>query len=74
MARRRSLTGVQQAGVRLGLTLEALANTDRKVTVDGKEGKIKDHEVVGAGLSWRIRYRVLVRHVGLVWCGTVAFV
>lgn len=61
--------GVQQAGVKIGLTLEALANTGKPVKVEGGEGVIVDHAVEKRGLSWLVRYQVRVRRVGLVWQG-----
>jgi hypothetical protein len=75
MSRRRTLTGVQQAGAKIALTLEALANTGRRVTVNQNEGTIIDHDVVRVQSSWLIRYRVRVRRVGPIWhtADTVSF-
>lgn len=70
MAKRRLLAGVQQAGTRIGLALEAIANTGRPVLVEYEgntcEGVIVDHGLVGSS----IRYRVRVRRVGLTWQNT----
>lgn len=67
MSRRRTLTGVQQAGKKIALTLEALANTGRQVMVPDGEGVVVDHTVEPRDATWRIRYRVRVRRIGLVW-------
>lgn len=69
MARRRPLVGVQQAGVKIALTLEALANTGKPVKVDSGEGVVVGHTVEKRGLSLFVRYQVRVRRVGLVWRG-----
>jgi hypothetical protein len=69
MARRRPLWGVQQAGVKIGLTLEAIANTGRKVKVADGEGVVVGSSVEKQGSSWRVRYQVRVRRVGIVWRG-----
>jgi hypothetical protein len=67
MARRRPLWGVQQAGVKIGLTLEAIGNTGRKVRVDESEGVVVGSAVERRGSSWRVRYQVRVCRVGVVW-------
>lgn len=69
--RRRSLLGVHQAGRKIALTLEAIANMGRSVRVDQggtvADATIIDHAVVPNGDSLLIRYRLRVRRVGFVW-------
>ncbi len=69
MARRRPLWGVQQAGVKIALTLEAIANTGKPVTVEGADGVVVGSRVEKRGASWLVRYQVRVRRVGVVWRG-----
>lgn len=69
MARRRPLWGVHQAGVKIALTLEAIANTGRPVKVHDGEGVVVGSAVEKRGSSWLVRYQIRVRRVGVVWRG-----
>lgn len=69
MAKRRPLWGVQQAGVKIGLTLEAIANTGKSVKVNDGEGVVIGSTVEKRGDSWWVRYQIRVRRVGVVWRG-----
>lgn len=67
MARRKPLLGVQQAGRKIALTLEAIANMGKPVRVPQGDATIVDHTIVPGPSSPQIRYRVRVPRVGFAW-------